>query len=121
MATQQTKGASAARDDGIVHDRFIDEAQAAEDESGAARNLFDLRMIIALLFAIYGVVLTVMGFTSTSDAAIDKAGGVNLNLWGGVGMLILSAFFGVWVALRPLKLPSPAEIETSPDPGPHGH
>jgi len=46
MASQQTKDASAAQDDGLLHDRFIDEAQQAEEESGAVRNLFDLRVII---------------------------------------------------------------------------
>ena len=40
------------------------EADAADS---AASRLFDLRTVIAVLFAIYGVVVTIMGFTSTSD------------------------------------------------------
>jgi len=89
--------------------------------SSTASRLFDLRMIIAVLFVIYGVVLTIMGFTSTSDTDIANAGNINLNLWGGIGMLILSAFFAVWVWLRPLRLPTPEEIEASPATGPPGH
>ena len=54
-------------------------------------RLFDLRAIIATLFAIYGVVLTIMGFTSTSDEDIERAGDINLNLWSGVTMLVVAA------------------------------
>jgi len=89
--------------------------------SGTASRLFDLRMIIAVLFTIYGVVLTIMGFTSTSDTDIDRAGNINLNLWSGISMLIVAALFGLWVWLRPLKLPTPEEIEASPASGPPAH
>jgi drug/metabolite transporter (DMT)-like permease len=97
-----------------------DPVAEAERTSVTASRLFDLRMIIAVLFVIYGVVLVIMGFTSTSDEDIARAGDINLNLWAGVGMLVTAALFGVWVWLRPLKLPTPEEIEASPA-GPPGH
>jgi len=97
-----------------------DPVAEAERTSATASRLFDLSMIIAVLFVIYGVVLVIMGFTSTSDEDIERAGGINLNLWAGVGMLVVAALFGVWVWLRPLKLPTPEEIEASPA-GPPGH
>ena len=87
MATQQTKDASAAQDDGLLHDRFIDEAQAAEEESGAARNLFDLRVIIGGLFLVYGVYLTIRGIIDSS-AAVQQAAGVRINLWTGLSALV---------------------------------
>ena len=84
----------------------------------ASAQLFDLRVIIAVLFTIYGVVLTVLGFTGTDQRDLDRAGGINLNLWSGVGMLVLAALFGLWVVLRPLKLP-PAPTDADAPPPPH--
>ena len=103
MATQQTKGASAARDDRIVHDRFIDEAQAAEEEGGAVRNLFDLRMIIGGLFLVYGVYLTIRGIMD-SNAAVQQAAGVRINLWTGLCALVMGGAFVLWAMLRPLTI-----------------
>lgn len=108
MATQQTKDASAAQDDGLLHDRFIDEAQAAEEESGAARNLFDLRVIIGGLFLVYGVYLTIRGIID-SNAAVQQAAGVRINLWTGLSALALAIGFLLWAKLRPLTLDEIAE------------
>lgn len=68
-------------------------------------GLFDLRGVLALLFAVYGVVLTVMGLFSTSQHDLDKAGGINVNLWMGVGMLGAAVLFALWARLRPLAVP----------------
>ena len=67
-------------------------------------------MVIAVLSAIYGAVLTVLGLVSTSEADLEKAGGSNVDLWSGIGMLVLAAVFAAWVLLRPLRVPA--------DPGP---
>jgi uncharacterized sodium:solute symporter family permease YidK len=101
------------------HDPVPPPAEA--DATSAASRLFDLRMIIAVLFLIYGVVLVIMGFVDTSDDEIAAAGGINLNLWAGVGMLVVAALFGLWVWLRPLKLPTAEEIAESPASGPPAH
>ena len=95
-----------------------DPVPAPAEATDAASRLFDLRMIIAVLFLIYGVVCVVMGLTSTSDDDIARAGDLNLNLWSGVGMLVTAALFGLWVWLRPLKLPTAEEVEASPSSGP---
>src|SRR3954468_8008889 len=88
----------------LVHDEYIDEAEAAELESGsAARSLFDLRTIIGGVFTAYGVYLTIYGILDGA-AAIHKAAGVRINLWTGLGMLALGVSFLVWVKLRPLKV-----------------
>ncbi len=63
--------------------------------------LFDLRSVIALLFGVYGVVLTVLGLLGTSRADLDKAGGIDINLWTGLVMLVAAAGFVLWVWLRP--------------------
>jgi hypothetical protein len=88
----------------LFHDDYIDEAEAAELESGsAARNLFDLRTIIGGVFTVYGVYLTIYGILD-GPAAIRKAAGVRINLWTGLGMLVLGLSFLLWVKLRPLKV-----------------
>jgi hypothetical protein len=71
----------------------------------AASQLFDLRTVIAVLFGVYGVILTVMGLFFTDDAELAKAGGIDINLWSGLGMIVASAFFVLWVRLRPLVPP----------------
>jgi hypothetical protein len=66
-----------------------------------AANLFDLRRIIGGLFVLYGIVLTIVGL-GDSDAEIQKAAGVHINLFAGLGMLALGIFFIAWALLRPL-------------------
>jgi hypothetical protein len=91
-------------------DRLIAEKEQAEAESGGvdasraerAANLFDLRRIIGGLFLIYGVILTVMG-AGESQKNIDKAAGINVNLYTGLAMIVVAAFFLVWAFTRPLS------------------
>jgi hypothetical protein len=80
-------------------------------EKGHRAGLFDLRLIIAVLFGVYGVVLTIVGFGFTSDADLAKADGLNINLWSGLGMLVVAAFFGVWTFTKPLIVPDEAPEE----------
>jgi|SRR5215213_9179377 len=89
----------------MSQDRFIQEAEQAELESRRAEraaNLFDVRRFIGGLFVIYGVILLIMGIAA-SDADVDKAAGVNVNLWTGVAMLLVGAFFLAWAFTRPLS------------------
>ncbi|MER6468974.1 hypothetical protein [Streptomyces collinus] len=79
-----------------------------EGRSETAARLFDLRRIIGGLFVVYGVIVTITGITD-SQAAIDKAQGVNINLWTGIGMLLLGIFFLAWLKLRPTPPPLPRE------------
>ncbi|HZX08429.1 hypothetical protein [Kribbella sp.] len=64
---------------------------------------FDIRIVIALLVGIYGVVLTILGITG-SQAETDKAAGININLWGGIAMLVFAALFVLWARLRPIAV-----------------
>ncbi|KOV78879.1 hypothetical protein [Nocardia sp. NRRL S-836] len=64
-------------------------------------RLFDLRLIIAFLFGLYGVVLVVVGLAFTSDADLEKAEGVNINLWAGIAMVVIAVLFAAWAMLRP--------------------
>src|SRR5215218_6810919 len=87
----------------MPEDKFISEAEEAEAESRAARaaNLFDVRRFIGGLFVLYGLILFVLGI-GASDAEVDKAAGVNVNLWTGLAMLIVGSIFLAWAFTRPL-------------------
>ncbi|MET7732842.1 hypothetical protein ABZT02_15935 [Streptomyces sp. NPDC005402] len=81
--------------------REVSELQA---ESATAARIFDLRRIIGGLFVLYGIIVTIAGI-NPSDATLDKAEGVNINLWTGLGMLILGIFFLIWQKLKPVAPP----------------
>ncbi|CAL9444165.1 hypothetical protein SUDANB58_02315 [Streptomyces sp. enrichment culture] len=87
------------------------EVSELETKSATAARLFDIRRIIGGLFVLYGVIVTIAGITA-SDADIDKAEGVNINLWTGLGMLLLGVFFLAWLKLRPVAPPPP---DVTPD------
>jgi hypothetical protein len=87
-------------------DELFYEAQEAEEERGGAQqeraaNLFDIRRIIGGLFLLYGIVLTVMGF-GASDADLERAHGINVNLSVGISLLVIAALFIAWALWRPL-------------------
>ncbi|HEY4569920.1 MAG TPA: hypothetical protein VIH10_10660 [Kribbella sp.] len=62
---------------------------------------FDIRIVIAALIGIYGVLLTVLGIVE-KQTEIDKAAGLNINLWGGVTMLVFAVLFLLWARWRPI-------------------
>ncbi|HET8768409.1 hypothetical protein RKE38_10595 [Phycicoccus sp. M110.8] len=84
---------------------------------------FDIRNIIGLLLGIYGVLLLFAGFFL--DRAEEKTGGVNANLWTGLGLAVAAAVFLGWARLRPIVVPEhvePAEPDpTRPGPTRRGH
>ncbi|MFI6357675.1 hypothetical protein ACIBJF_34735 [Streptomyces sp. NPDC050743] len=91
-----------------TEDEVAREVTELEGKSTTAARIFDLRRIIGGLFVVYGVIVTVTGITD-SQAAIDKAQGVNINLWTGIGMLLLGIFFLAWLKLRPTPPPLPPQ------------
>ena len=78
-----------------------EEAEARDRATGMA-SLFDLRMVIGGLLALYGVILTIMGLFASDDAKA-KAAGININLWAGLVILAGGAIFLAWARLRPLR------------------
>src|SRR3954468_23143813 len=79
----------------------MSETETSSTRVAQAANLFDLRRIIGGVFIVLGVLLTVLGLTE-SQAEIDKAAGVNINLWAGLGMLVFGLLMIVWALTRPL-------------------
>lgn len=74
-------------------------------------GLFDIRVVIGALLGIYGVVLVLLGLFNASDAELAKSDNLNINLWGGLGMLVVALAFGAWARLRPIVVP----VETDSD------
>ena len=72
------------------------------DQSPARHTagVFDIRTIIGMLLATYGVILTATGLLG--DPAYDRTGGVNANLWAGLALLVAGVVFLAWAKLRPV-------------------
>lgn len=68
-------------------------------------ELFDIRTVIGALFAIYGIVCLITGIVDFSAADSTKAGGINVNLWAGIGLLVVAAIFIVWSLTKPFHPP----------------
>jgi uncharacterized membrane protein len=62
---------------------------------------FDVRNVIAALIGAYGVILVVVGLID-GGAAEEKTGGVDANLWAGIGMLVVGLGFATWSRWRPI-------------------
>jgi hypothetical protein len=85
----------------------------SDDEAAAARaaNRFDIRRIIAAVFTGYGTILLALGLFGAQHIK-DKASGINVDLWTGVGMLVLAAVILAWALLRPV-LPEPPDTRAA--------
>jgi hypothetical protein len=79
----------------------MSEPDTSSSRVAQAANLFDLRRIIGGVFVTLGLLLTILGLTD-SQAEIDKAAGVNINLWAGLGMLAFGLLMILWALTRPL-------------------
>ena len=76
-------------------------------------GLFDIRIIIASLIGLYGVILVITGLFS-SEAQAEKAAGLNINIIAGIVMILFSASFVLWARLRPIVVPpEPKETDQS--------
>ena len=83
--------------------------ESDEDEAEAARaaNKFDIRRLIGALFILYSLILIALGLFG-SHAIKNKADGINIDLWTGLGMLIFGGLMIFWALSRPV-VPEPPE------------
>jgi hypothetical protein len=83
-------------------------ATDTEEEAAArAANRFDIRRIIGGLFAVYGLVLVAVGLFGAHHVKV-KAAGINIDLWTGLGMLVVAVAMIGWALARPVE-PEPPE------------
>ena len=94
----------------------------AEDTSGSGKpvrvGLFDIRIIIGGLIGIYGIILVITGLF-TGDNQIDKSDGLNINLVGGICMIIGAAAFIIWARVRPIVVKADAVKQDEDEPPAH--
>lgn len=76
-------------------------------------GVFDIRFVIGGLLGAYGVILVLLGLFNASDEELARGDGLNINLWGGIGMLVVAIAFGAWARLRPVVVP-PSVEESDP-------
>ncbi|TPG14918.1 hypothetical protein [Pedococcus bigeumensis] len=80
---------------------------SAKASGGHTAGAFDIRNIIGSLLGIYGLLLLMAGlFMDTQEA---KTGGVNANLWTGLGLTVAGAVFLLWARLKPIIVPADVE------------
>jgi hypothetical protein len=84
--------------------------ESDEDEAQAARaaNKFDIRRLIGGLFCLYALILIALGLFG-SHTVKNKAAGINVDLWTGIGMLVFGALMIFWALSRPV-IPEPQEM-----------
>jgi hypothetical protein len=85
----------------------------ADDGAPHRAGAFDIRNFIAMLIGIYGVILVIYGIIGSNDTQLAKSDNVNINLWAGLGMLVVGIGFFVWAKVRPVVVP--AHIEHDDD------
>jgi hypothetical protein len=90
-------------------------SQPTTTRAERAANLFDLRRIIGGVMTVWGVLLIILGLTG-SVVEKNKAAGININLFAGIGMLVLGLLFLLWAFSRPLGTQL-AEAEASDETG----
>ncbi len=78
-----------------------------EVKAAKAANRFDIRRLIGGLFILYGLILTALGIFG-SEAVKNKAAGININLWTGLGLLLFAGLMIFWALARPVE-PKPEE------------
>jgi hypothetical protein len=81
-------------------------ADAGRNPEKASRiaKLFDIRLIVGGLLSLYGLILVITGLVENRP---QKSGGMHLNLWTGIGMLVVGMLMLAWMRLRPLEPPEP--------------
>jgi hypothetical protein len=85
----------------------VDESDEQEVREAELANRFDIRRLIGAVFVVYGAILTALGIFGSSHVK-NKAAGMNIDLWAGIGMLVFAALMIAWALLRPVE-PDPPE------------
>ena len=80
------------------------------NEQTKTAGAFDVRNFIGALLAIFGIILTIAGIVGFTPDEAERTGGVDANLWTGIGLIIAAAVFLIWARMRPLRI-----VETPDD------
>lgn len=78
---------------------------------------FDIRNVIGVLLGIFGIILTIAGLVGLSPEEAEKTGGIDANLWTGIGLIIAAVVFLVWARLRPIRIVDDSAASGAVGPG----
>lgn len=84
------------------------------NEPTKTAGAFDIRNFIGVLLGIFGIILTIAGCIDYTPDEAERTGGIDANLWTGIGLIITAIVFLLWARLRPLLL-SDAETKEETD------
>ena len=65
------------------------------------RSLTDIRAVITGALGLIGLYLVVCSVLFNSAEEMSKTGGINANLWAGLGLLAIAAGMGLWWWIKP--------------------
>ena len=71
-------------------------------------DLTDIRIIIGAALGLIGVFLLIIALVATGPEQLAKTGGINGNLWSGLGLVVVSLAMVIWWKLNPSGGASPA-------------
>ena len=65
------------------------------------RSLADIRVVIGAVLSIIGLFLLVCSAFLNGPDETAKTGGVNANLWSGLGLVVIAVLMILWWAVEP--------------------
>jgi hypothetical protein len=83
------------------------ETEEPDVETARAANRFDIRRLIGGLFCLYALILIALGIFGSHHVK-NKAAGINVDLWTGLGMLVFGGLMIFWALSRPVASETPA-------------
>ncbi len=104
MSPQEKRQRWSGREEPMAPTGATDEEEV---EAAKAANRFDIRRLVGGLFVLYSVILIALGLFGSHHIK-NKAAGINIDLWTGIGMLIFGILMLVWAFTRP-TVPEPPD------------
>src|SRR5699024_11382828 len=77
------------------------------NEQPQTAGAFDIRNFIGVLLAIFGIILVFAGLVGFTPDEARRTGGIDANLWTGIGLIVAAIVFIGWAKVRRCALPIP--------------
>ena len=75
----------------------------SENQTQPKAQLTDIRFIIESALGLIGIFLIICSFVFNGADEMAKTGGINANLWSGLGLFVVAAVMGIWWKISPGK------------------
>jgi len=81
------------------------------NEQPQTAGAFDIRNFIGVLLAIFGIILVFAGLVGFTPDEARRTGGIDANLWTGIGLIVAAIVFIGWAKVRPLRIDDTPTVE----------